>query len=186
MPKLSKPRQPCPPCPFPGAVYIPLTRGEFAVVDLADAAKVLQFNWCAMRANAGGFYAARWRRDAASRRECLHAFLMGYRDGFELDHRDGDGLNNRRENLRWATYAGNCSNRRKPRSGLGMSSPYKGVCWDRRAQKYKATVTSNGRCFYVGHYPTDEEAARARDALALKLHGEFARLNFPAAKDVAT
>jgi hypothetical protein len=91
------------------------------------------------------------------------------------DHRDGNGLNCQRFNLRASTVAQNMQNRR---GNAGTSSGYKGV--SRTAEgRYRARLTQNDVETRLGNFDTPEEAARAYDAEALARWGEFARLNFP-------
>jgi hypothetical protein len=106
----------------------------------------------------------------------LHTFIMG-RSG--IDHRDGNGLNCQKYNLRDADASQNAINSRKQE---GTSSRYKGVTYDRTAcgkdKKWKAYITKKGRR-YTKMFATEEEAARWRDSKATELFGDFARLNFP-------
>lgn len=104
-------------------------------------------------------------------RALLHR-LIG---GGPVDHRDGDGLNNRRSNLRPCNASQNGSNRRK--SATGRTSALLGVY--RRGDKFLASVRHAGKRYFCGVFLTEEAAGRAYDAKALELHGEFARLNFP-------
>jgi len=98
-------------------------------------------------------------------------------DAEEVDHINGNGLDNRRANLRPATGIENRRNRRRSRKN---TSGYAGVSWDKVNRKWYAYITADGRMRALGRFDTAEEAALARDRAALELHGEFARLNFPA------
>lgn len=92
-----------------------------------------------------------------------------------VDHKDGDGLNNQRGNIRIATQSQNCMNMtaRTP----SASSRFRGVTWHARAQKWQAQIGCNHLRYYLGSYDTEESAARAYDAAAIVLFGEFSRLN---------
>lgn len=93
--------------------------------------------------------------------------------GVVVDHIDGDHLNNRRENLRICTQRENLLNRGSNRG----TSKYVGVCRE-RGGKWRAYGTrAEGK--YLGSFETEEEAARARDAVVLRTRGKYARLNFP-------
>jgi hypothetical protein len=94
--------------------------------------------------------------------------------GMIVDHRDGDGLNNQRENLRLCTHSQNMQNRRLQRNNR---SGYKGVYWIKAQGVWAARITVNRVPINLGRFDTAEQAARAYDEAALKYHGEFARLN---------
>jgi hypothetical protein len=111
--------------------------------------------------------------DSGGRIVALHRIIMGATGNVEVDHRDGNGLNNLRSNLRLATNAQNAKNRI---STVGASR-YKGVSIF--GKRWRAKIESDGVRFSLGIYNTQEEAARVYDAAAIRLHGEFARLNFP-------
>lgn len=103
----------------------------------------------------------------------MHRLIMGPRSGQIVDHIDSDGLNNTRSNLRFANHAENMRNRRKT---VNATSRFKGVWFE--AKKWRACLRVNGKRIRAGYFVSEEEAARAYDALALKHHGRFARLNF--------
>lgn len=160
-------------------IEVPLTRGHVALIDDEDAEQVLTVGrWCAL-VRRHTIYAMRrsTRPDGGQTTIRLHNFLTGER---YVDHIDGDGLNNRRSNLRAADNQQNHRNRRKQ---TGMTSPYKGVHWSEHRQVWVAQIKVDRRGRHLGHFPTSELAAAAYDAAALDLFGEFARLNFPGATD---
>lgn len=103
----------------------------------------------------------------------MHELITGCKG---IDHRDGDPLNNQDDNLRKATKAENNHNR-KP--NVGGSSPYKGVSWNTRAQRWRAQIRCAGVHYNLGFFTDEADAARVYDAKAHELHGEFAWLNFP-------
>lgn len=159
--------------------YIPLTQGKIAVVDAADFEALSHWNWFAMRSHPRRanckWYAA--RRDEQKHWVTMHRMIIGALPGVLIDHRDGDGLNNRRTNIRIASPTGNAQNRR-PR--VGNTSGFKGVSWDSRAERWHVQIAINGKNTHVGHFDLKEDAARAYDVAALRHFGEFAYLNFPA------
>lgn len=95
--------------------------------------------------------------------------------GFIVDHRDHEGLNNTRTNLRLATRSQNSCNNKKTR---GRSSKYKGVSRDKRGY-WRAKIHFKGKHIFLGYFDNEIDAARAYDKAAKELHGEFAVLNFP-------
>lgn len=159
------------------AVEIPLTQGKVALVDDEDYERVSQFKWHAKRVpDSDLFYAARNVANPYGRRgyQRLHSFILDATPAQEIDHWDGDGLNNTRANLRFATTAQNQANRRRSRNN---TTGFKGVSWCRG--RYRARIKINSRYTSLGVYDSGPEAARAYDQAALIHHGEFARLNFP-------
>jgi len=106
-----------------------------------------------------------------SDKELLHRIIMNPKDGFIIDHIDHNGLNNKRENLRICTYSNNQANR-KPSN---LTSKYKGV--SRAADKYttvlwRAQITKDGKCYNLGRFDNEIDAALAYDKKAIDLHGE--------------
>jgi hypothetical protein len=149
---------------------VPLSQGLYATIDLEDIDLVGQRNWHAVEDNRT-FYALDGSKNA------LHNVIAGKKDGHIVDHEDGDGLNNRRSNLRFATASQNQFNKRINRNN---TSGFKGVRyagWARGESKWRATIFTDGRHKSLGYYPTPELAAAAYDAAAQAHFGEFARLN---------
>jgi hypothetical protein len=107
----------------------------------------------------------------------MHRLIMGALPGMQVDHKDGDGLNNTRTNLRIADSRQNQGNRRK-QSG---ASRFKGVCRTTRGVPWRAVIKENGVQKHLGSYRTEEEAAIAYDDAARRVFGAFAAVNFPRA-----
>lgn len=105
----------------------------------------------------------------------LHQLLIGLPSNREIDHINGDKLDNRRINLRPATHAQNNQNK-----GLRRDSTtgYKGVCFDKRSGKYIAYINADGERTYLGYFADKVDAAKAYDRAALLLHRDFARPNY--------
>lgn len=154
---------------------IPLTQGFVCVVDAADYDAVASFRWLALRCRRG-VYAVRWVRSGKRRVAVrMHRMLLDAPPGMEVDHQDGNTLNNCRDNLRLCSFAQNRANRRKHAKS---SSRYKGVSWNKKRQKWMAYIKINNRSTHLGMFVDEAEAAHAYDRAASAQWGEFASLNF--------
>lgn len=154
--------------------YIPLTRGKYAVVDADDYVWLSLHKWHAYRDRSGTWYARRWYH---GKQISMHCEIMQPIEGYVVDHIDGDGLNNRRSNLRICTRAQNNRNRPKLKT-KGHTSPYKGIWRDKKTGKYFAKIRF-GKPIFLGCFTDEIEAARVYDRAAVKFHAKYARLNFP-------
>ena len=115
------------------------------------------------------------RRGGLRRTVYMHRQLVGARSGEQVDHRDGDGLNNRRANLRGCNQSQNFANR----VVLPVKvSPYRGVYPARNGRGWRAQAKARGHTVHLGTFTTPEAAARAYDCFAVQTWGEFARPNF--------
>ena len=157
-----------------------IAAGRVALVDDEDYELVMQYRWNVFEETRNGLlhgpYAITSRTVAGKPRNMrMHQLLT---DWPRTDHINHDGLDNQRHNLRPATGAQNQWN---ARSGSGTSK-YKGVNWDRRYGKWRAVIRPAGRQQHLGYFASEEAAARAYDAAALEIGGEYAYINFPAAE----
>ena len=152
---------------------VPLTQGIFALVDDEDYERVISAGpWRAHHVSDNDmWYAMRNVRKSDSMKkdtQRLHRFILREPD-CEIDHRDGNGLNNQRSNLREATKSQNQYNKGVQRNN---TSGYKGVSWNKQHNAWIAYHHVNGRQVYLGYYDVEENAAKAYDAAAVELHGE--------------
>jgi hypothetical protein len=155
---------------------IPLTRGFLALVDDCDYEMLMAFgNWHAHSCPPKE-YAGTRVKDALGIWRTVRMHTVIAPSWPLIDHVNGDGLDNRRENLRPATNAQNMRNRGKQTNN---TSGFKGAFYFPRTGRWKSQITVNRRALHLGYYLSAEDAARAYDAAALIHHGEFARLNFP-------
>lgn len=92
-----------------------------------------------------------------------------------VDHKDGDKLNNRLDNLRLATFQENSLNKKAKKRG---SSPFRGVYWNKSEKKWHSQASNNGKQTHLGLFEDELEAAVAYDKFAIVQHGAFAKLNF--------
>lgn len=154
---------------------ISLTRGLFVQVDDWNHEKLSAYKWYAQRGR-NTFYAARKsQKDNVITMIYMHRVIMNTPEDQEVDHQDFNGLNCLEENMRNSTSSQNGANK-KPRG----RSKYMGVSINEtNGHTYiQAQININKRLTYLGHFPTEEDAARAYDEKAREVHGEFANLNF--------
>lgn len=154
---------------------IPLTQGKVATVSEKDYAYLSQFKWFTTL-NYRNWYAARKGVDSNGKQITIwmHRVILDAPADMQVDHRDLDGLNNHRHNLRLCTPSENRRNRLKLANN---TSGYKGVFWIEPSHKWQARIALNGFSKSLGYFNTAEDAARAYDVAAPKYHGEFASVN---------
>ena len=150
---------------------IVLTKNKIALIDDEDYDKLSKHSWCASQNRAGNWYATS-RID--KKIVMMHRFVLNTNN--EVDHKNRNGLDNQKSNLRRATRKQNSCNRigRKGRR-------FKGVSFLKRLNKWRAYINDNHRKKALGCYSTIEEAAAAYDNVAKQLWGDWALLNFPGA-----
>lgn len=147
-------------------------------MDDADFERLMRFRWCAnWSESANTFYAVRRlakaeRPKISTTTVSMHIAIMG-RSGLQVDHKDGNGLNNQRYNLRFATVSDNLCNRELPENASG----YRGVFPHRNGRSFFARIAKNNEIRPLGTFHSAEEAALAYNKAAIDLHGEFAVLN---------
>ncbi|MBN2137484.1 MAG: HNH endonuclease [Sedimentisphaerales bacterium] len=159
---------------------IRISSPKYTIVDPEDYEALACYEWLGYKSGQQ-FYAARQERVRVNGRRKvsiipLHRQIMPVGKGLIVDHVNRDGLDNRKSNLRAGTQAQNiCNSKRTARS----SSMYKGVSWHKASKKWRALVAFGGKTKFLGYFADEVEAAKAYDAGARELHGEFAYLNFP-------
>lgn len=152
-----------------------LTHGKVALVDDADFASVSETKWHARRQGDTYYAEARYRKDGNDTTISMHRVILGITDRVVvIDHKNVDGLDNRRCNLRIANHAKNMANRR---SAVGSSSKYLGVTWNKSKKRWRVFIQKDKKHIFLGQFKDETEAALAYNRKALELHGEFANLN---------
>ena len=159
---------------------IQLTKGYVALVDDEDYESVSTYKWhAAVRTRADGSV----RVYAIGKIEkpsgdwvvqLLHRFIKNVPTGLQVDHINGNALDNRHENLRICT---NTENSRNRHSQIRGASKFKGVVWDKQHSKWRAQIKVDLKCKYLGLFEIESDAALAYNAAAFLLHGEFASIN---------
>ncbi len=147
-------------------VKIDLPNNRYAIIDKEDLHLIQGYKWTwtgkYVRATTktGGVY--------------LHRIITGASKGSDVDHKNGDTLDNRRENLRVCSRSENSANQKRMRGG---SSKYKGVTFCKTRNKWVAKIMKNYKTVFIGRYKTEENAALAYNKKAVELFGEFAFIN---------
>lgn len=153
---------------------IPLTQGKSMTVDTKDRAFLEQYSWYALKRPATWYAMTNiWKEDGRKVPVAAHTLLMQTPPGLTVDHKNRNGLDNRRANLRVCTRGENLRN--KP--PVVATSCFKGVSWHTESKKWLARIKVAGQIFHLGMYDSDLHAARAYDIAAREHHLEFAYLN---------
>lgn len=155
---------------------IPLSQGKYAIVDAGDYDFLNQFKWCYFNAGYAGRnqYMGGGRKNQVAKAIYMHRLVTSALVGMDVDHINGNGLDNRKENLRVVTHAENLMNSKS----RGGTSKFKGVYWNVRDNIWVARITKNYKGIHIGYFKTEIEAAMAYDQKAKELFGEIATLNF--------
>lgn len=155
------------------SALVPLSHGKFAIVDEADLPLLAGFNWKYLkRADGRGGYAIACPKDESGKKRMLsmHRLLLQPPAGLHVDHINGDGIDNRRANIRLCTQSQNAANR-------AHRGKYRGVSV--RGKQFYAVIWCESISYTSGPHCDEISAARAYDAASEILHGEFGRKNFP-------
>lgn len=152
---------------------IELTQGKVALVDDGDYEWLLAWKWHAH------WSVDRWyaRTGTGGKKQYMHRLIIGATASKDVDHKDNNGLNNCRDNIKVATHKQNI---RRQKMASSNSSGYKGVCHSKNKYRvWRAYIVVDGKHICLGGHFTKEDAAMAYDIAAIKYYGEYAMLNFP-------
>lgn len=151
---------------------VPLTKGFNAIIDVADLHHVEGWSWSALVSpRRTAVYACRVER---RKMILMHRSILGATAGDFVDHKDGNGLNNCRSNIRTCSQSEN--NRNMPLRSDNASG-LKGVIWDERNKKWRSEICADGKRIFLGRFSTAEKAYDAYADAAVKLFGEFVRVS---------
>jgi len=155
---------------------IQLTLGMVAIVDFEDYEYLSQFKWCAHK-NKNTYYAERgfYSSSGKWRTITMHREIMGLRKGDlrQVDHKNRNGLDNQKLNLRVSTISQNHANA----ISRGGSSKYKGVSWHKATKMWRAQIGIRKHHIHIGLYDSETKAALDYNKYAQKFYGDYARLN---------
>ena len=156
---------------------IELTQGKMAMVDDEDFEWLNQFKWHAAQRSGGLIYA---QGQVDGKHQLMHRVIMTTKSGQEIDHINGDGLDNRRDNMRVCSHQQNLANSKISKTN---KSGYKGVhlmkVSHNSPRPWRAQILVDGEIISLGSFSSPVEAAIAHDLAAIEFNGLFARLNFP-------
>lgn len=164
----------------PIAIYadravIPLTQGMAATIDVADVDVVRLWNWHPKKNGRFSFHAARsiYDNPGSSKTLLLHVALLGTKNGLIIDHINGDGLDNRRCNLRFVTQS---QNRQNTNLGSRNRSGFRGVSFNKATGKWRSVIYQDRKQYYLGEFLDLIEATRAYANAAERIFGPYRRM----------
>ena len=159
---------------------IPLSQGKYALIDDSDYKLVSKYKWHThktKRKHRVVYYARSNNKPMIYMHRLILNLLSNKLEG---DHRDGNGLNNQRYNIRLATKSQNLAS---PLLVRPHTSKYRGVSWNRKNKKWTAQIGGKYSYKYLGYFHDEKKAAKAYDKEAIILYKDFSKLNFPQAEE---
>lgn len=150
-----------------GSCFIPLSQNKFAKVDDADFEWLSHYKWCA------NYQHGHWY--AVCKLGVMHRLILNVQKNEKIDHKNDNGLDNRRTNIRICSRANNMRNRKRHKNNV---CGYKGVSWHKTNKKWQVSIQFNEKSMNLGYFDSKIKAAKVYDQAARKYFGEFARTNF--------
>lgn len=160
-------------------IVLKLTQGQTTILDLEDYEKIKNYNWYASYDKKGRTFYCRVNVMKNKKWYCyiLHRIILQITNSrTQIDHKNHNTLDNRKENLRICMNGENNRNVRKQRRN---TSGYKGVSFHVRRNKWQVSICVNNKLLYLGLFSDPKEGAKIYDKAAKYYFGEFAYLNFP-------
>jgi len=149
-------------------IKISINQGKVIIIDDDDFDRISKYHWIVCKT---GYVKTVVNYETI----ILHRFIMNAKKGQQLDHVNGDTLDNRKENLRFCSTSQNLANRKR---FINNRSGYKGVDWRPIEKKFRARLSINKRAIHLGYFSDPKDAAFAYDRAAKEYFGSFARINF--------
>jgi len=154
-------------------LLVPLTKGRYTLIDEDSYELISNYKW---RFSKGYAISDSPRIKGVKHDIKLHRLIINAPKNKDVDHINGDTLDNRKCNLRLCTPSQNGANMKK--TLLKCSSEFKGVCWNKRKNFWQAYINKDYKRYALGYFENERHAAMARDIWAKELFGDFAKLNF--------
>lgn len=152
---------------------IKLTKGKYTIVDIQDFEYLIQQKW---HLSSNGYACGITSRKKGKQQYIrMHRLILNAPKNVQVDHINGNKLDNRRSNLRLCSKTENTRNRKIQ---YNNKAGYKGVHWHKSAKKWKAQISVNGKVTHLGLFSNKITAAKAYDFAAKKYHKQFAKCNF--------
>lgn len=147
-------------------------KGKFAIIDNEDFEYLSKFNWHLYN---NGYARRRAPRDGGNRKSFyMHKVIMKVKNTVLIDHKNRNGLDNRKKNLRVCTFSENSIN---TKIRIDNHSGLRGVSWREKQKTWMVRIWINGKCKYLGCFKLKNEAAKMYNKVAKREYGEFAYLN---------
>lgn len=153
-----------------------LSSGDSVFFSRKDYPLIRKFKWRRLQVGHLKYAITHVKKNGKWTTVCMHRLILGIKDRRKVDHMDGDGLNNRRRNLRRSGRSGNNHNRKKI-ARVHHTSKYKGV--SKNGDWWRAGIRFNDKHIHLGTFAKEKTAALAYDSAARDLFGKFACVNFP-------